>query len=570
MADGSPPPITHPQGKDRPWQRWAALKSERASWDPHAKELSVNILPRNSRFFVEDRNRGGNRYNQIYDNTGTLSLRVLAAGMMAGMTSPARPWFRLKTADDLMRHDSVKVWLAEVQSLMLSIFAQSNTYRALHSAYEELGCFGTHVNLVMPDFDNVIHLVPLTWGEYCIATNWKGEVDTVYREFQKTVSSIVDEFGWDNVSDTVKNLYRQNQLDSWITVVHAIEPRRDRDSSKLDTRNMPWKSVYFELEGRKDKYLRESGFKSFPGLAPRWAVTGSDEYGHSPGMECLGDIKQLKHEQLRKGQGIDYQTKPPLQAPTAMRGQEFDLLPGGVSFADAANPTGGIRTAFETRLDLNYLLQDIVDVRERIRSGFYADLFLMLSQNETGTMTATEVAERHEEKLLMLGPVLERLQNELLSPLVNITFDRIMELGIAPPPPPEIEGMNVDVEFVSMLAQAQRAVQINGVDRWLVGVGSLINLGKTEAGDKINTDELVDEYADMLGVPPSVVTPDDQVAAIRQARAAEAARQQEAARNADLAKAAGELGRVPTQGGGSNLALDAIDMFSGYRSDVAQ
>ena len=414
--------------------RWGQLKTERSSWWAHWQEITSYLLPRSGRYFSQDRNRGGRRHNQIYDNTGTRALRVLGAGMMAGATSPARPWFRLTTADpDLNRFHAVKIWLDDVTLRMQMVFQRSNTYRALHQIYEELGAFGTAASIVLPDFRNVLHHYPVTIGEYAIATDYQGHITSLYREFDKTVAELVREFGYKNCSLTVRNLFDQGSLDSWVTVIHAIEPRSDRDHTKADNLNMPWKSCYFELGSDDDKYLRESGFQEFPVLCPRWSVTGGDIYGHSPGMEALGDIKQLQHEQLRKAQAIDYQTKPPLQVPSSMKNREIETLPGGVSFVDTVSPQGGIRTAFEVNLNLNYLLQDIQDVRERIRGAFYADLFLMLANSTSDRMTATEVAERHEEKLLMLGPVLERLHNELLDPLVESTFTHMVRAGLLPP-----------------------------------------------------------------------------------------------------------------------------------------
>lgn len=533
-----------PNTKDRLWTRWGALKSERASWDPHWKLLSQNLLPRSGRFFTEDRNRGDRRHNQIYDNTGTRALRVLGAGLMAGMTSPARPWFRLAVPDvEMMKYEPVKLWLADVTQIMRDIFARSNLYRSLHQVYEELGVFGTAPLLVLPDFENVIHTHALTAGEYAIGVNHKGQVDTLYREFQKPVGALVGEFGYEACSHTVRQLYDQRQLDTWVTVVHAIEPRHERDAGKGDAKNMPWRSVYFEQEGLKTKYLRESGFNRFPALGPRWSVSGQDIYGNSPGMEALGDIQQLQHEQLRKAQGIDYMTKPPLQMPTSRKNTEVNTLPGGISYVDSAGPDGGIRTAFEVRLDLNHLLLDIQDVRSRVQGAFYADLFLMLAQADNRRMTATEVAERHEEKLLMLGPVLERLHNELLDPLIELTFDRMVEADILPPAPPELEGLPIRVEFVSMLAQAQKAVATNSIDRFVAAMG-VVSQFKPAVLDKFDEDDWADEYADLVGINPQLINSDEDVAQVRQARA-EAEQQQAALAAAQVgADAMGKLGGV--------------------------
>jgi len=556
--------------KDKLYTRKGALWRERASWDSHWKDLSTSILPRNSRFLVTDRNKGDKRQNHIYDSTATKALRTLVAGMMAGMTSPARPWFRLSIADqDLLKHGPVQVWLAQVTRMMLRIFATSNTYNALQSCYKELGCFGTHLIITQPHFENVIHHTVMTAGEYALACDAYGRVDTAYREFQKPVGAVVKEFGLKNLSNRTRSLYDQGSLDEWVTLVHAVEPRADRDPSKLDAPNMAWRSCYFEQEGPRDKYLRESGYKDFPGLAPRWDLAGQDIYGHSPGMDALGDIRQLQHEQLRKAQGIDYMSKPPYRLPTHMKGQEADTLPGGVTYMDETTG-GGVRNLFDVNLNLDHLLADIQDVRERIRSTFYADLFLMLATSANNLrMTATEVAERHEEKLLMLGPVLERLHNELLDPLIENTFVRMVTAGILPPPPPELEGMDLNVEFVSMLAQAQRAVATNSIDRYVGSLGVVAGI-EPEVLDKFDADAWAEQYSDMLGVPPELLVAGDKVALVRKRRADEQAQAAALAQAQAGAEALNKAGGVATQGGASNAGADILNQFSGYSSPAPQ
>lgn len=542
--------------------RWGALKSERAGWIDHWREISDYMLPRSGRFLVSDRNRGERKHNKIYDSTSTRALRVLAAGMMAGMTSPARPWFRLTTSDpNLDESAAVKRWLADVTRIMQMIFAQSNTYLSFHGIYEELGAFGTASSIVLPDFENVLHHYRLTAGEYAVATDYRGVVDTVYREFDMTAGQMVAEFGKDNVSPAVLALYDRGALDQWVTVMHCVEPRRDRESGKRDAKNMPWKSTYFEPGGGSDKLLRESGFREFPALCPRWMTAGGDIYGNSPGMEALGDIKQLQHEQLRKAQGIDYMVNPPLQVPTALKGRDVDTLPGGVSYYDAANPGGGIRSAFEVSIDLSHLLVDINDVRQRINSTFYADLFLMLANDTRSGITATEVAERHEEKLLMLGPVLERLHNEILTPKIDMTFTRMVEAGIVPPAPEELQGMELNVEFVSMLAQAQRAIATNSIDRFVGNLGAVAQI-KPDVLDKFDADKWADAYADMLGVDPEFIVPGEQVALIRQQRADRQAQAEQAAMMNQGADTMQKLSASDTAG--QNGLTDVMRAFSGY------
>jgi len=542
--------------------RKGALWLERSSWISHWTDISEYQQPRAGRYVSSDRNKGTRRDNKIYDNTALFASRTLAAGMMSGMTSPARPWFRTALADkDLMEFGPVKSWLHQVNILLRDVFAASNTYRALHSMYEELGLFGTAASVVLPDFENVLHHYPMTIGEYALATNHKGVVDTLVRELDMTVGQMVGQFGLENCSQTVKDLYNKHNLDAWVTIVHVIEPRADRDRTKMDGKNMPWASCYLEPgNGNPDKYLRESGFKRFNALAPRWTVTGNDVYGNSPGMECLGDVKQLQFEQMRKAQAIEFQTNPPLQVPTAYKNQTMSRLPGGTMYVDQAGPGGGIRTAFDVNLDLSHLLGDIQDIRERIRSAYYADLFLMLANDTRSGVTATEVAERHEEKLLMLGPVLERLHNELLSPMIDLAFDYCATAGILPEAPPEIQGTEMNIEFISTLAQAQRAVAAGNVDRLLGTVGQVAGAkGDMSIWDKIDTDQVVDDYGDMYGVNPEIIVPDDKVAEIRAARAQQMAAQQAAAAAptmADTAKTTSEIDSAGLQ--------DVMNLFQGY------
>jgi hypothetical protein len=544
--------------------RVSELTQERSSWVSHWREISEYQQPRAGRFVISDRNRGEKRHQSIYDRTAIGAHRTLAAGLMSGMTSPARPWFRLGLADsDLMEYAPVKTWLHRTGLVLRKVFSSSNTYRALQQGYAELGLFGTWATVVEEDFDDVLHHHPLTIGEYALATNAKGVVDTLSREYEMTVGQIVKKFGLANASTTVKTLYDRGRLNAWVPVVHLVEPREERDPRKRDAKNMAFASCYFEkANDNTERYLREAGYKRFPVLAPRWETVGGDIYGHSPGMECLGDVKQLQHQQFRKSQAIDYQSNPPLQVPVELKDSVKARLPGGVSYYNQITPGGGIRTAYEVNLDLNALREDIVDVRSRIRAAYYEDLFLMLANDTRSGITATEVAERHEEKLLMLGPVLERLHNELLSPKIDIAFDYAAEAGILPEPPPELQGLDLNIEFVSTLAQAQRIVAAQGMDRLIGTVNSMATLWP-EVRHKINAMQVVDDYADVYGVNPELVLDDESAGAAAEAERQAMAAQQAAANAPNLAKAAQAAGNTnPDQ------LREVMGMFQGYGAPV--
>lgn len=552
---------------DKLKKRKAALYQERQSWDARAKECSKFVLPRAGRFAVTDRNKGDNRYSGVYDNAAIRANRVLAAGMMAGMTSPARPWFRLATPDPkLMEVDAVRLWLDSVTKLMRTVFAKSNLYKTLHSMYEELGCFGTAAAYVCKDFDSLVHSQALTFGEYAVAQNSKGRVDTLFREYQCTVGQLVDEFGIDACSESVKAMHSNGRLDQWVTVTHAVYPRNNRDVRGKTSKDKRFASVYFESSATGNRVLRESGYDQFPFVVPRWVTSGGDIYGTGPAHEALGPIKQLQHQQLRKSQAIDYKTNPPLQMPAGYRTMEVNTLPGGVSYVDMSTQNGGIRSAFEVQLDLSELGQDIVDVRRQIESTFYSDLFLMLANDDRSGVTAREISERHEEKMLMLGPVLERLHNELIEPLIDLVFEAavgaVTETGpLLPPAPDELDGMELKVDFISTLAQAQKQIGLSGIER-LFGFAGQLAQAKPEVLDKIDADQALDIYGDLLGTDPAVILSDDKVAVVRAQRQQQQLQQEQMAQMAQMAKPMDQMaGAAQKLGGttaGEGTALDAI------------
>jgi hypothetical protein len=537
-------------------RRWADIKNERSTYFGHWEELSEYILPRRGRFLASKRNDGSKKNGKIVDSTATMAIRTLSAGMMSGITSPARPWFRLATPDPtLMEVAEVKQWLFQSEKRMREIFSRSNLYNSLQTVYEEMGVFGTAAMLVQEDHDDVIRCYPFTAGEYGLANSDRLNVDTFYREFQLTVSQTVQWFSKENCSDEVNGMHKNGQLDKWVDIIHVIEPNHARETNKRDSKNMLYRSVYFEKGGRGDKLLGDSGYEEFPVMAPRWHVTGVDIYGRSPAMDVLGDVKMLQIEQKRKAQGIDKMINPPMQAPSSLRGQAASVLPGGVTYVDSMQGTqGGFRPTYEVNPRLAELQQDIAETQNRIQHGFYSDLFQMLTLSNRRQITAREIDERHEEKLLMLGPVLERLHSELLDPLIDRTFNIMIRNNLVPPAPEELNGVDLRVEYISVMAQAQRAIGTGAIERLAGFVGNLA-AAKPEVLDKFDADQSVDEYAEMLGVPPKIVVSDDDVLSLREQRAQAQQQQMQAAQmqqGADVintgAQAAKVLSEADTEG----------------------
>lgn len=505
--------------KERLQKQFAQLDNERKSFDSHWQDLSDFINPRGSRFLTSDVNRDDRRNSKIVDPTATMANRTLSSGMMSGITSPARPWFRLATPDpDMMDYGPVKIWLETVQRRMNDMFNKSNLYQSLPQLYGSLGTYGTGAMAVLEDDTDVIRTFPFPIGSYLISNSARGSVDTCYRKFSMTVRQMVMEFGTDNVSTSVKSMWEDGTYEKWIDVVHAVYPNIDRDTGRLDAKNKPVKSVYYEVGGESDKLLRESGFDEFPILAPRWEVNGEDVYGSScPGMIALGQVKALQLEQRRKSQLIDKATNPPMVGPSTLKNQRVSLLPGDITYIDQMGAQDGFKPAYLVNPNTADLLADIQDTRQVINSAYFVDLFMMLQNINTRSMPVEAVIEMKEEKLLMLGPVLERLNDECLNPLIDRAFSVMARKNMLPPPPDVMQGMPLRIEYISVMAQAQKSIGLSSITQAVSFIGQLAQ-ARPDALDKLNVDQAIDTFAEMSGVSATVILPDEKVQQIRQQR----------------------------------------------------
>ena len=285
-------------------------------------------------------------------------------------------------------------------------------------------------------------------------------------------------------------------------------------------------------------FLQRGGYNTSPVLCPRWDTVGEDVYGSSPGMDVIADVRALQTLQRQKAQANAKRINPPLIATPGMRSQRVSLVPGDINFGTTNDVNGTIRPVFDVNFDTQYVLEDIREHQNRIRSGLYQDLFLMLQQNDRRDITATEIQAREQERMLQLGPVLERLNDELLDPLIDRCFDIMERRGLIPKPPRELQGAELKVEYVSVMAQAQRMLGITSVDRFAGFVGNLSG-ANPDVLDKLDMDAAVAEYGDMLGVSPKILRGDDEVQKIRQGRfqaQQQAAASEQAVQQAQAAK----------------------------------
>jgi len=497
------------------FDRLAELEEERSPWEAHWKEIQEYILPDSGFFSREGQqpNRGEKRRSKIINGVAEEALDRGAAGMQMGLTSPSRPWFRLTLADaELAGYGPVREWLDYVEQLMYRLFSKSNFYAAVMSLYADILGFGIACLYEEESPTTTIWFRPCAVGEYCIAEGHNGLVDTLYRRYWMTVKNAATSFGIENLSET-----RRNQVDGspyeWMEVLHVVQPRRERDSDKLDRLNMPYESVYLEM-GNLEKPLWVGGYEEFPYFVPRWNTSGPDVYGRSQAMKVLSDVKMLNEIEKTTLKALHKHVDPPMSVPSGFKGV-VSLLPGAINYIDTQT-MGRAEPLYQVSTDFGGVEQRIARIELSIRRAFFNDIFLMLTQSDNPQMTAREVMERHEEKLI-LGPFIDRHSTEFHDRVIDRTFGIMVRRGMVPPPPQEIIGQDLKVDYVSILAQAQRMIGTQSIRAAADFVAGLAQF-KPEVLDKFNADEAVDQFAEMVGVPAKVILPDDRVQEMRAAR----------------------------------------------------
>lgn len=509
------------------------MERERSSFITHYKDLSNFIEPRRGRFFISDRNRGEKRHNNIINSRGSQALRTAQSGMFAGTMSPTQPWFKLEPLDqDMMKSDAVRFWLYRVEQLLRTIFFESNLYNQTPVMLGELLLFATGAMSHVDDFENVARFYTHTAGSYMIAQNERCEVDTFVLQKENTVEQIVREFGLKNCSAHVKYQYDQGNYDTWYPVTQLIEPNPNHKPDNPLAKFKPYRSVWFEPGNReKDQFLKKSGFDEFPVHCPRWSVTGEDIYGtNCPGMLSLGDVKALQTMEKRKAQAVDKLVNPPLKGPPSLRNVPISSLPGSVNIYDGDGTKEGLSPVYQVEPRINEMRADIAAVENRISEAFFVDLFLAISTMEgIQPKNQLELSQRNAERLLMLGPPLQRLQQDFQGKLITRTFNQAMRAGILPEAPEELQGQALGVRYISSLAMAQRASEVGAIERVSLFTAQLATINP-EVLDKFNVDEALDQYSQMTGAAPSLIVPTEIVAAKREERA----RQQQIAAQAEL------------------------------------
>ncbi len=535
--------------------RLIALRNWRQSWwTQNWSDLAEFILPRRSTWLTQSTGgnpspnsmtRGRAINSAIADPTATLAVRVCAAGLMSGLASPSRPWFKIIPSYKKFEIDeAARVWLDDTEERMYTVLANSNFYNAFAQECEDLVVFGTAPSVIYEDEQDIFRLYNPTIGEFYLSSGSTMRVDGLYRLFLMTVNQMVDFFGVENCPPEIQSLWKEkgSQLEIERQVAHCIEPNfaLGKDSLGQIPGNFTWREVYW-VYGSGSKYpLSKRGFVDQPFTASRWSIQSNDAYGRSPGMDILPDVMQLQVMTRRMAEAIEKQVRPPLIGEMSLKNKPSSTLPGHLTYVADIGPGKGIRPIYEVNPDVSAMAENIEKIENRIKVGLFNDLFLMLEQTQIADRaTAYEIAQKVQEKLQVLGPVIESLIAESLKPKLKRFFNIMKRRGMIDPPPSSLQGIPLDVEFVSMLALAQKGAATGGIERLMQLVGSMVAVYPT-IRDNINSDAVVREYNDLLGNPQKILFGPEDVQKQRQVQAEQAAKQQQMAMISQIAEAAGK------------------------------
>lgn len=504
--------------------RLVMLRQWRNSWwFQNWSTLAQYILPRRSIWLTQstggmptpnNMTRGQPINTAIKDPTATFAVRVCAAGMMSGLASVSRQWFKIvPTIKNTEIDEEGRLWFDEVERRAYNILAGSNFYNAFAQECEDLVVFGTAPSIMYEDDKEVIRCYNPAVGEYYLASGATLRVDGLYRQFVMTISQIVDFFELENCPDDVKQLWRAkgSSLDTERIIAHSIEPNYDVEGCPRIPGNFTWREIYW-VYGAGSRYpLSQKGFVEQPFTAARWATQSNDAYGRSPGMDILPDNVQLQVMTVRLSEAIEKQVRPPLLADMTLKNQPSSILPGQVTYVQNLSSGTGMRSIYEVNPDVRGLAGLIEQIQQRIKTGMFNDLFLMLEQAPDSKMTAYEVAQKVQEKLQVLGPVIENIITESLKPKLKRAFSIMDRKGLIPPKPKSLEKMSLDIEFISMLSLAQKASITGGLERILALLGNMAAV-YPNIRFLLDEDAYVREFNDLLANPEKILRGPEEVA----------------------------------------------------------
>ena len=510
------------------------LIEKRSYWEEHWQEVSDYFLTRKSDVNTQ-RSKGDKRNIQVFDSSAIHSLELLSSSLHGMLTSSANRWFDLRFKEaSVNEDDSSKEWLEDSTDKMYLAFARSNFQQEIFEAYHDLVCFGTACLYIEEDTNDIVRFSSRHIKEIYISEDARGIVNCIYRRFKISAKAAVEKFGFDNLSRSIQNIYKNAPFDD-VELCHVVKPREMYNPKKQDKSNMPFMSAYFEFND--DHVISVSGFREFPYVVPRYLKASNEIYGRSPAMAALPDVKVLNKIVEIELKAAAKQIDPPLLIPDDSMILPIRTAPGSLNFyrAGSRDRIEPLNIGANNPLGLN--MEE--SRRQSIARTFHVDQ-LMIQENRT--MTATEVMQRNEEKMRILGPVMGRLQSELLQPLIIRVFSIMLRNNLFTQPPEILQGQEVDVEYVSPMALAQKGQELSSIMRGMEIFGSISQM--TPVMDYIDDKGLVKQIIKVLGLPAKMIKSDEEVEQIKAERQQQQAQQmqmQQAMQEAQVAKDAAPM-----------------------------
>lgn len=511
-------------------ERYQSLRTDRQNWESHWQEVADYMLPRKADI-TKTRSKGDKRHELIYDGTATHALELLAASLHGMLTNTVSPWFYLKyKSDELNQEDEATEWLEDCTRVLNQAFNRSNFQQEIFELYHDLIAFGTAALFISEDDENELRFKNIHISEIYITENAKGFVDSLTRKFKMQAKNIPYSFpNAELPPELVKKIEKAPY--EQVNIIHSVYPSTEYKNKKYD-------SCYIHEDS--GALLSEKGFNEFPFAVPRYLKSSNEIYGRSPAMNALPDVKMLNVMSKTSIKAAQKQIDPPLLVPDDGFIMPVKTMPGGLNYYRA-----GSRDRIEP---LNIGANNPIGVqqeeqrRDAIRQNFFVDQLLSVQGTQ---MTATEVIQRNEERMRVLGPVLGRLQSELLQPLITRSFNILLRQKKFKEVPEFLGNQNIEIEYVSPLAKAQKTGELQALMRGIEVMGSLQNVAPVM--DYLDTDNLVMYIKDVLGIPAKILKSKNQVAQIRQEQQAMQQQQmqmQEQMQQAEMANKAAPLAKV--------------------------
>lgn len=513
---------------------------------PDLQELSDHLSPRTSRFLVDDINKPIRKSKKVVDSTPLIAVRNFCSGMQSGCTSAAMRWFKNQVkSPELRKQYEVKLWCSQVEELMRAILLESNFYECMLGIYNNIATYGIGCLSMQSDYESVVNFKLLPVGSYRYSKDYRGEVDTVCRAYKEKARNLVELYGEKNCSDSVCNAAAERK-DVYFDVVYFVEPNKDYNEKSPFSQHKRFISVTYEVGS--GQILRKSGIERFPFVVFEAQVNGEDTYpSNCPGIEALPDVKQLNDVLKSLAKASKKMYAPAYNTPRNMVTKQIDtpnvMIPTGDDPAERITPVYVPNAAI-----LDPLYNEKAELKQMIKEHFYNDLFAVILNTAERGRTATEVNEVKEEKMVMLSPLLDQVHKGLRK-ILEWEFHECIRVNILPQPPETLQGQNIEIEFVSTLAQAQKVRGIASIERFTTFTLNLAQTLDPTLAKKLKGDTIVENYADIANIPPEMLTPDDELQAMREAIAKQQEQAQQMAAMQQGAEMIKNVGGIDAFGG---------------------